>query len=78
VTKASYPLAAVVNCAVAGATFTTTARKEAHDRFHWSDLSHERSLEVLGLPSTTAPIAKGNRMPPHNGAAVTWQLIQYT
>ncbi|GGL55038.1 hypothetical protein [Wenxinia marina] len=27
-------------------------------------------------PSTTAPIAKGNRMPPHNGKAVTWKLIQ--
>lgn len=26
---------------------------------------------------TTAPIAKGNRMPPHNGAAVDWMLIQY-
>ncbi|CPR12434.1 hypothetical protein BN971_03733 [Mycobacterium bohemicum DSM 44277] len=31
----------------------------------------------LDYPSTTAPIAKGNRMPPHNGVAVTWQLIQY-
>lgn len=28
-------------------------------------------------PSTTAPIAKGNRMPPYNGAAVTWVLVQY-
>lgn len=27
--------------------------------------------------STTAPIAKGNRMPPYNGAAVTWKLIRY-
>lgn len=27
--------------------------------------------------STTAPIAKGNRMPPYNGQAVTWALIQY-
>lgn len=26
---------------------------------------------------TTAPIAKGNVMPPHNGKAVTWQLVQY-
>ena len=31
----------------------------------------------LDTPSTTAPIAKGNRMPPHNGKAVTWKLIQY-
>ncbi|MAP17652.1 MAG: hypothetical protein CL626_01095 [Aurantimonas sp.] len=26
--------------------------------------------------STTAPIAKSNRMPPYKGAAVTWVLIQ--
>lgn len=28
-------------------------------------------------PSTTAPIAKGNRMPPYNGRAVSWVLIAY-
>lgn len=28
-------------------------------------------------PSTTAPIAYGNVMPPHNGKAVAWKLIQY-
>lgn len=33
--------------------------------------------EALSVPSTTAPIAKGNRMPPYNGAAVTWKLIRY-
>lgn len=33
--------------------------------------------EVVGTPSTTAPIAKGNTMPPYNGKAVTWKLIQY-
>ncbi len=27
-------------------------------------------------PSTTAPIAKGNRMPPYRGQAVTWVLTQ--
>ena len=26
------------------------------------------------IPSTTAPIAKGNVMPPHYGRAVTWRL----
>jgi len=31
---------------------------------------------VVGTPSTTAPIAKGNRMPPYDGKAVTWRLIQ--
>ncbi len=33
--------------------------------------------KVLGTPSTTAPIAKGNRMPPYGGRAVVWQLVQY-
>jgi hypothetical protein len=28
-------------------------------------------------PSTTAPIAKGNRMPPHNEKAVYWILLEY-
>lgn len=32
--------------------------------------------KVVGTPSTTAPIAKGNRMPPYGGEAVTWELIQ--
>ena len=33
--------------------------------------------KVQGTPSTTAPIAKGNRMPPYDNKAVTWVLIQY-
>ncbi|MGH6736737.1 MAG: hypothetical protein ACRECX_11750 [Methyloceanibacter sp.] len=33
--------------------------------------------KVVGNPSTTAPIARGNRMPPYGGKAVTWQLIRY-
>jgi hypothetical protein len=28
-------------------------------------------------PSTTAPIAEGNVMPPHGGRSVTWKLIRY-
>lgn len=28
-------------------------------------------------PSTTAPIAKGNVMPPYRGNAVTWKLVRY-
>jgi len=31
--------------------------------------------KVDGTPSTTAPIAKGNRMPPYSGKAVTWVLV---
>ena len=33
--------------------------------------------KVVGTPTTTAPIAKGNKFPPYSGKAVTWQLIQY-
>jgi hypothetical protein len=33
--------------------------------------------KVIGTPSTTAPIAKGNRMPPYGGKAVTWSLVSY-
>lgn len=32
---------------------------------------------VVGQPSTTAPIAIGNVMPPYRGQAVTWVLVQY-
>lgn len=33
--------------------------------------------KVDGWPTTTAPIAKGNRVPPYGGKAVAWILIQY-
>lgn len=33
--------------------------------------------KVVGYPSTTAPIAKGNVMPPYGGRSVTWELIAY-
>ncbi|GGZ16605.1 hypothetical protein GCM10011614_34120 [Novosphingobium colocasiae] len=33
--------------------------------------------KVVGTPTTTAPIAKSNRMPPYSGKAVTWQLTSY-
>lgn len=33
--------------------------------------------KVVSTPSTTAPIAKGNKMPPYSGSAVTWKLIQH-
>ena len=32
--------------------------------------------KVQGTPSTTAPISKGETMPPYAGKAVTWELIQ--
>lgn len=33
--------------------------------------------KVVGNPTTTAPISKGNRFPPYDSKAVTWQLIRY-
>jgi len=33
--------------------------------------------QVVGRPTTTAPIAIGNTMPPYAGQAVNWKLIQY-
>jgi hypothetical protein len=33
--------------------------------------------KVVGNPSTTAPIAKHNVMPPYNNQAVTWRLTSY-
>jgi hypothetical protein len=33
--------------------------------------------KVVGTPSTTAPIAKGNKMPPYDDKAVTWRLESY-
>lgn len=32
---------------------------------------------VVGVPTTTAPIAKGNKMPPYRQRAVTWVLARY-
>jgi hypothetical protein len=31
---------------------------------------------VVGTPSTTAPIAKHNVMPPYGGQSVTWRLTR--
>lgn len=36
-----------------------------------------RVWQVVGTPTTTAPIAKGNRMPPYGSRAVTWKLTKY-
>jgi len=37
----------------------------------------ESGLWKPGSNPTTAPIAKHNMMPPYNGQAVTWTLVQY-
>lgn len=45
---------------------------------HTGDRCPESGVwSVVGLPSTTAPIAKGNVMPPYGGRAVTWRLAQF-
>jgi hypothetical protein len=47
-------------------------------RVHTGEICPESGIwRVESWPSTTAPIAKGNRMPPYNGKAVVWVLIQY-
>lgn len=33
--------------------------------------------KVVGSPTTTAPIAINNTMPPYAGKAATWKLIQH-
>ncbi|MFD2826475.1 hypothetical protein ACFSYG_08320 [Leeuwenhoekiella polynyae] len=33
--------------------------------------------KVTSLPTTTAPISKGNTMPPYNNKGVNWKLIQH-
>ncbi len=33
--------------------------------------------KVQGGRTTTAPIAKGNRMPPYDGHGVSWELLSY-
>lgn len=33
--------------------------------------------KVVGTPSTTAPIAKGNTMPPYDRKSANWKLISY-
>ncbi len=33
--------------------------------------------KVVGYPTTMAPIAVNNTMPPYMNEAVTWKLIQY-
>jgi hypothetical protein len=47
---------------------TVTTGKNCPESGIWS---------VVAPSTTTAPIAKGNRMPPYDGKAVTWKLIQY-
>lgn len=60
-------------------TMTTTTLKRAPigTKARTGETCPESGVwRVDGTPTTTAPIAKGNRMPPYNGKAVTWTLVQ--
>jgi hypothetical protein len=47
-------------------------------RVHTGAICPESGVwKVDGWPTTTAPIAKGNRMPPYEKKAVIWMLVQY-
>lgn len=53
------------------------AKKPIGTRARTGEVCPESGVwKVEGYPTTTAPIAKGNRMPPYGGRAVTWILIQ--
>lgn len=57
---------------------TTTNRAPLGTKARTGERCPESGIwKVVGLPSTTAPISKTNVMPPYNGKAVTWELIQY-
>jgi hypothetical protein len=54
------------------------AKKPIGTRAHTGETCPESGVwRVEGSSSTTAPIAKGNRMPPYGGRAVAWVLIRY-
>lgn len=56
----------------------TLARKPIGTRARTGESCPESGVwRVDGTPSTTAPIAKGNRMPPYGGRAVTWVLTAH-
>ncbi|MEQ8682948.1 MAG: hypothetical protein RID25_24495 [Cyclobacteriaceae bacterium] len=58
--------------------YTTSVRKPIGTLAKTGEVCPESGVwAVVGYPTTTAPIAKGNRMPPYAGKAVTWKLVQY-
>ncbi len=57
---------------------TTRSRVPLGTNARTGELCPESGVwEVVGSPSTTAPITQGNRMPPYGGKAVTWRLVRY-
>jgi len=58
-------------------TFYATTRKPIGTTARTGEVCPESGVWRPAGATETAPIAKGNRMPPYRGAAVTWVLIQY-
>ena len=57
---------------------TTSTKKPIGTKARTSEKCPESGVwKSLDAPRSTAPIAKGNIMPPHNGKAVVWELIRY-
>ena len=57
---------------------TAYSRAPLGTRVSTGQISPESGVwKVEGTPTTTAPIAKGNKMPPYAGKSVIWVLIQY-
>ena len=58
--------------------FYTKTRKPIGTTARTGEICPESGVwQSMDYPSTTAPIAKSNRMPPHNGKAVTWKLVRH-
>lgn len=56
----------------------TNARTPIGTRVGTGNICPESGVwKVVGNLSTTAPIAKGNRMPPYGGRSVIWVLVAY-
>ncbi|GAA0473273.1 hypothetical protein GCM10009096_13220 [Parasphingorhabdus litoris] len=56
----------------------TQVRNPVGTRARTGEICPESGVwKAEATPSTTAPIAKGNRMPPYRGKAVSWKLIQH-
>lgn len=59
--------------------YTTAARRAPiGTRAYTGTICPESGVwKADATPTTTAPIAKGNHMPPYNNKAVYWVLTQY-
>jgi hypothetical protein len=57
---------------------TSRTRKPLGTKARTGEICPESGVwRVEGTPSTTAPISKGDRVPPYRGKAVVWVLAAY-